>query len=236
MNESEESSYPKEFMKPHKHAHTIDAWRVFRIMAEFVDGFEAMTSLGPSVAVFGSSNSNPIDPKYYDLTEKIVAKIVKKGFGIITGGGPGIMETANHSAQIAGGRSCGLCIKLPSEPKPNPYIDQKYELNHRYFFIRKVMFVRYAQAFVVMPGGFGTLDELFEALTLIQTGKIKYFPVYLVGKTYWKGMLDWLKNTVLAHDNVKAKDLDLIHLTDDPDEIADGIEKHYRITKSLENF
>lgn len=232
----DEGFYPDGFMKPHKQAHTIDAWRVFRIMAEFVDGFETMTTLGPSVAIFGSTNSKPKDPKYYDLTEKIAGKIVEKGFGIITGGGPGIMEKANQGAQKAGGRSCGLCIKLPFEPEPNPYIDPKFELNFRYFFVRKVMFVRYAQAFVVLPGGFGTLDEFFEALTLIQTEKIKPFPVYLVGKDYWKGMLDWLKNTALAHGNIKPKDLDLIRLSDDPEEIAAGIEKHYRQTKSLENF
>lgn len=214
----------------------MDAWRVLRIMAEFVDGFETMTLLGPSVAIFGATNQKPKEPKYYDLAEKIGEKIALKGFGIITGGGPGIMERANRGAQNVKGRSCGLCIQLPNEPAPNPYIDSKYELNYRYFFVRKVMFVRYAQAFVVLPGGFGTLDELFEALTLVQTGKIKFFPIYLVGKEYWKGMLDWLKNTVFAHGNIKQADLDLIHSCDDPDEIADGIEKHYRKTKSLENF
>ncbi len=231
-----EGIYYDESQKPHKFTHTIDAWRVFRIMAEFVDGFETMTSLGPSVALFGSHNASPKDPKYYDLTETIVKKITKKGFGIITGGGPGMMERANKAAQEANGKSCGLCIKLPSEPKPNSYIDEKYELNFRYFFVRKVMFVRYAQAFVVMPGGYGTLDELFEALTLIQTEKITPFPVYLVGKEYWKGILEWLKNTVLAQGNIKPKDLELIHLSDDPDEIAEGIEKHYRVSKALENF
>lgn len=236
MKEMGESTYPEGFLKPHKQAHTIDAWRVFRIMAEFVDGFETMTFLGPSVAIFGSTNQNPKEPKYYDLTERIAEKIVSKGFGIITGGGPGIMERANKGAQNAKGRSCGVCIKLPSEPRPNAYIDPRYELNFRYFFVRKVMFVRYAQAFVVLPGGFGTLDELFEALTLIQTGKIKYFPVYLVGKAYWQGLIDWIKNTVMQHGNIKPSDFDLIHITDDPDEIADGIEKHYRKTKSLENF
>ncbi|MEN9654050.1 MAG: hypothetical protein RL235_162 [Chlamydiota bacterium] len=223
-------------MKPHKIAHQLDSWRMFRIMAEFVDGFETMTFLGPSVAIFGSTNAQPKERTYYDLTEKLAEKLVKKGFGIITGGGPGIMECANKGAQKAGGKSCGLCIKLPNEAKPNPFIDEPFELNFRYFFVRKVMFVRYAQAFVVMPGGFGTLDELFEALTLIQTAKIKYFPVYLVGKEYWKGLLDWIKSTVLAQGNIKPKDFDLIHLCDDPDEIADGIEKHYRKTKSLENF
>lgn len=231
-----EGEYAEEYMKPHKRMHTLDSWRIFRIMAEFVDGFETMTFLGPSVAVFGSTNRNPKDRKYYDLAEKIAEKIAKKGFAIITGGGPGIMECANKGAQKAGGRSCGLCINLPNEEKPNPHIDERFELNFRYFFVRKVMFVRYAQAFVVLPGGFGTLDELSEALTLIQTGKIKYFPIYLVGKEYWKGLLDWIRNTVLANDNIKQKDYDLIRLSDDPDEIADGIEKHYRQTKSLENF
>lgn len=236
MKDAGEDTYPEGFLKPHKQAHTIDAWRVFRIMAEFVDGFETMTFLGPSVAIFGSTNQNPIDTKYYDLTEKIAEKIVSKGFGIITGGGPGIMERANKGAQRANGRSCGLCIKLPSEPKPNPYIDSRYELNFRYFFVRKVMFIRYAQAFVVLPGGYGTLDELFEALTLIQTGKIKHFPIYLVGKDYWKGLIDWIKSTLLPKGNIKQTDFDLIQITDDPDEIVDGIERHYQKTKSLENF
>ncbi len=230
------NEFDEEFMKPHKKMHSLDSWRIFRIMSEFVDGFETMTFLGPSVAIFGSTNQNPVDRKYYDLTEKIAEKVVQKGFGVITGGGPGIMECANKGAQKAGGKSCGLCINLPFEAKPNPFIDTRFGLNFRYFFIRKVMFVRYAQAFIVLPGGFGTLDELFEALTLIQTKKIKSFPVYLVGKDYWKGLLDWLKNTVLAHNNIKKEDLDLIRLSDDPDEIAEGIEKHYRQTKSIENF
>jgi hypothetical protein len=232
----EEGPYGHSHLAPNKVAHSLDSWRLFRIMAEFVDGFETMTNLGPSVAIFGSTNRNPLDPRYYDLAEEIAKKIVQRNFGIITGGGPGIMESANKGAQAAGGKSCGLCIKLPNEAKPNPYIDEKFELNLRYFFVRKVMFVRYAQAFVVLPGGFGTLDELFEALTLVQTEKIKFFPVYLVGKDYWKGMLDWLKTTVLSFGNIKQKDLDLIRLSDDPDEIAAGIEKHYRQTQSLENF
>ncbi len=225
-----------DLLSPHKQAHSLDSWRLFRIISEFVDGFETMTFLGPSVAVFGSSNQHPISRTYYDLAEKISEKIVEKGFGIITGGGPGIMECANKGAQKAGGKSCGVCVNLPFESKPNPYIDEKYELNFRYFFIRKVMFVRYAQGFVVLPGGYGTLDELFEALTLIQTKKIKPFPIYLVGKEYWTGMLDWLKNTALAQGNIKQEDLDLIRISDDPDEIAEGIEKHYRQSKSIENF
>lgn len=236
MSDDYNIEFTGEQMKPHKRVHTLDSWRIFRIMAEFVDGFETMTFLGPSVAVFGSTNPKPMIPQYYDLAVEISKKIVRKGFGIITGGGPGIMECANKGAQDAGGRSCGLCINLPNEAKPNPNIDSKYQLNFRYFFVRKVMFIRYAQAFVVMPGGFGTLDELFEALTLIQTGKIKFFPVYLVGKDYWSGLLDWIRNTMLANNNITQKDFDLIRVTDDPDEIADGIEKYYRKTKSLENF
>ena len=146
------------------------------------------------------------------------------------------MECANKGAQEAKGKSCGLCITLPSEAKPNPYIDPKYLLNFRYFFVRKVMFIRYAQAFVVMPGGYGTLDELFEALTLIQTGKIKFFPIYLVGKDYWAGLLDWIRNTLLTNNNIKKEDFDLIRVSDDPEEIANGIEQYYRKSKSLENF
>jgi uncharacterized protein (TIGR00730 family) len=226
----------KPIQEPHKKQRTPDAWRIFRIMAEFVDGFETMTSLGPSVAVFGSTNADPIDRTYYDLAEVISEKLVRKGFGIITGGGPGIMECANKGAQRGNGKSCGLCINLPDESKPNPYIDPAYALSFRYFFIRKVMFVRYAQGFVVLPGGYGTLDELSEALTLIQTAKIKAFPVYLVGKKYWKGLLDWLHNTVLANGNIKPEDLKLFHLSDDPDEIVEGITAHYNKSKSLENF
>jgi hypothetical protein len=223
-------------LPPKERAQFFDSWRIFRIMAEFVDGFEKMTSLGPSVAIFGATNPNPISPHYRNLASEIAKKLVQRGFGIITGGGPGIMEAANKGAQEAGGRSCGLCIKLPSEPEPNRYIDVNYELNFRYFFVRKVMFVRYAQAFVVLPGGFGTLDELTEALTLIQTRKIKSIPVYLVGAEYWQDLLSWLRKTVLMQGNIKQADYNLIRLSDDPEEICDGIEKEYRASKSLENF
>lgn len=236
MRDEYNAEYADQNRIPHKQAHSLDAWRIFRIMAEFVDGFETMTFLGPSVAIFGSTNPSPKIPRYYEMAVEISKKISQRGFGIITGGGPGIMECANKGAQEAGGRSCGLCINLPNEARPNPYIDDRYNLNFRYFFVRKVMFVRYAQAFVVLPGGFGTLDELFEALTLIQTQKIKFFPVYLVGKEYWSGLLDWMKNTLLANNNIKQEDFDLIRVSDDPEEIANGIEIHYRKTKSLENF
>ena len=207
----------------------------FRIMAEFVDGFETMASLGPAVAIFGSTNPYPQEYKYYRLAEEIAKKITAKGFGIITGGGTGIMECANKGAQEGGGKSCGLCINLPMQ-KPNPHIDARYEINFRYFFVRKVMFVRYAKAFVILPGGYGTMDEFFEALTLIQTKKIKHFPIYLVGRDYWLGLLEWLRSTVLALGNIQKEDFDLIRLTDDPDEIANGIAEHYHKTHSFENF
>lgn len=215
---------------------TPDSWRIFRIMAEFVDGFETMTSLGPSVAIFGSTNPSSNDQKYQRLAEEIGKKIAEKGFGIITGGGPGIMECANKGAREGGGKSCGLCINLPLVQQPNPHIDARYEITFRYFFVRKVMFVRYAKAFVILPGGFGTMDEFFEALTLIQTKKINHFPIYLVGRDYWKGLVDWIQSTVLAQGNIQKEDFDLIRLTDNPDEIATGIEEHYLKTRALENF
>lgn len=227
---------PESMLKPLNPLPVPDSWRIFRIMAEFVDGFETMTSLGPAVAIFGSTNPSPKDRKYYDLAETVAAKIAAKGFGIITGGGPGIMECANKGALEEGGKSCGLCINLPLESKPNPHIDARYELTFRYFFVRKVMFVRYARAFVVFPGGYGTLDEFFEALTLIQTGRSCHFPIYLVGRDYWKGLLDWLRHTVLGHGNIKSEDFDLIQLSDDPEEIANGIEAHFRKVQALENF
>lgn len=205
-------------------------------MAEFVDGFETMASLGPAVAIFGSTNPTPQDRKYYDLAETLSAKIASKGFSIMTGGGPGIMECANLGAKKTGGKSCGLCINLPQESKPNPHIDARYELTFRYFFVRKMLFVRYARAFVIFPGGFGTLDELFEAVTLIQTGRSRRFPIYLVGSDYWQGLLDWLKNTVLRAQNIKPEDLELLRVSDDPDEIANGIDLHNRKVHALENF
>ncbi len=211
-----------------------DAWRVFRILSEFVEGFEVMTDIGPSVAIFGSSRVKENDP-HYDMAVKLSGKIAKKGFGIITGGGPGIMEAANEGARAAGGKSCGLCIDMPKE-EPNPFIDRQYLLRFRYFFVRKVMFVRYAQAFVILPGGYGTLDEVFEALTLIQTEKSKKFPIYLIGTQYWKGLVDWLKTQVLAKGNISPIDLDLFQVTDDLDAVADGIADYYDKTKTLENF
>lgn len=213
----------------------IDSWRVFRIISEFVDGFETMTALGPSVSIFGSARLPPASP-YYNMAIDVAALIAKKGFAVITGGGPGLMEAANKGAQSVGGNSCGLSIALPTEDDSNAFIDRRYRLNFRYFFIRKVMFIRYAQGYVFLPGGYGTLDELFEALTLIQTEKINSFPIYLMGKTYWEGLLDWLQTTVLEKGCVSQKDLSLLQITDDPEEVALGIDRHYKNCKGQRNF
>jgi uncharacterized protein (TIGR00730 family) len=213
-----------------------DPWRIFRIMAEVVEGFEKMHSLGPSVAFFGSAQHLPLDSFYSKKATELAEKLVKKGFGIITGGSMGIMEAANKGAFEAKGKSCGLCIDLPSEEKPNKYIDDHYLLKFRYFFVRKVMFVKYAQAFVVFPGGYGTLDEFTEALTLIQTRKIKKFPVFLIGEDYWKGFVKWLKEVPIEQKLLHEKDLELFILTDDIDYVADAIKEHYEQVKGLENF
>ena len=212
-----------------------DAWRIFRILSEFVDGFGTMTELGPSVAIFGASQMK-VGDKYYEQAAVLASKIAQKGFGIITGGGPGIMEAANQGAKAAGGNSCGLCIDLPTEEQPNPFIDPKFLLKFRYFFIRKVMFVRYAQAFVVLPGGLGTLDELFEALTLIKTKKIARFPVFLVGASYWNDMVKWLTTAPLSNGYIDQEDLKLFTITDNLDEVVDKIAFHCNLTHCLENF
>lgn len=212
-----------------------DAWRIFRILSEFVDGFESMTTIGPSVSIFGSARLQVASP-YYNLAIDVAQSITRRGFAIITGGGPGIMEAANKGAQSVSGRSCGLSIDLPFESPSNVFIDTKYNLRFRYFFVRKVMFIRYAQGYVFLPGGVGTLDELFEALTLIQTKKIHSFPIYMMGKTYWEGLIEWIKHTVLAEACISPEDLDLIRLTDDPEEVANGIERHYQKHRVERNF
>lgn len=206
---------------------TNDSWALFKIMSEFVHGYERMSEIGPCVSVFGSARMKPGD-KYYELTVKVSEKIVEKGFGVITGGGPGIMEAGNKGAHQGGGTSVGLNIELPFEQHDNPYIDKDKSLDFDYFFVRKVMFVKYSQGFVVMPGGFGTLDELFEAITLIQTRKIDKFPIILVGKDYWSGLLDWIKKT-LSDDyaTINPEDLDLIHLVDSEEEVADILDQFY---------
>lgn len=221
--------------EPNQKEFTSDSWRVFRIISEFVDGFETMTNIGPSVSIFGSARLQPSSP-YYALAIEAAQHISKKGFAIITGGGPGIMEAANKGAQSASGASCGLSISLPTEAASNAFIDQRYNLKFRYFFIRKVMFIRYAQGYVFLPGGLGTLDELFEALTLIQTKKIRYFPIYLMGKSYWEGIIDWLIKVALQHQCITEEDLKLFQITDDPEEVANGIERHYQRDQAKKNF
>ena len=196
-------------------------------MGEFVDGFENLSKIGPCVSIFGSARTKPDHP-HYKLTIEVAEKIVELGFGIITGGGPGIMEAANKGAKNALGPSVGLCIELPFEQTINEYIDDDKSLDFDYFFVRKVMFMKYAQAFVVMPGGFGTLDELFEALTLIQTKKAEKFPVILVGKSFWKGCFKWIKEILLNENNyISEIDLELFSIVDSPDEVVDILNKFY---------
>ena len=194
---------------------TTDAWRVLRIMGEFVEGFETLASLGPAVSIFGSARVKP-DSEFYLHAEKTAALLAEEGFAVITGGGPGIMEAANKGTLAAGGLSVGCNIELPFEQGMNEYVEMS--VNFRYFFVRKTMFVKYAEAFIIFPGGFGTMDELFEALTLIQTGKVRNFPVVLFGSSYWQGLVDWLRARMLEDGMVHEKDLNLLIVTDSPEE------------------
>ena len=212
-----------------------DSWALFKIMAEFVDGYEKMSMIGPCVSFFGSARTASDDPQY-QLTVDIAEAIVKSGLGVITGGGPGIMEAANLGAKKGGGTSVGLNINLPFEQKHNEYIDDDKLMNFEYFFVRKVVFIKYSQGFVVMPGGFGTLDELFEALTLIQTEKIKKFPILLVGKEYWSGLLDWIKVVLLKENKLDPDDLNLIHLVDSKEEVVEQLQKFYKQEFFKPNF
>lgn len=203
-----------------------DSWMVFKIMAEFVDGYEKLAKIGPCVSLFGSARLKKTD-KYYQVAVDIAEKITQIGFGIITGGGPGIMEAGNRGARKAGGKSIGLNIELPFEQHFNPYIDKHYSMDFNYFFVRKVMFVKYSQGFVVMPGGFGTLDELSEAMTLIQTQKIARFPIVLVGSDFWGGLLDWFQNTLLKNGMIAEEDLNLYRVVDTADEAVAHIKAFY---------
>jgi len=215
---------------------TNDTWQIFRIMSEFVEGFETMSKLGPAVTIFGSARAKP-GSKHYELAVKIAKRLAEEGYGIITGGGPGIMEAANKGAQEGHTDSIGLNIDLPFEQQANPYIDPDKLIDFRYFFVRKVMFVKYAQAFVVMPGGFGTLDELFEALTLIQTKKIDKFPVILFDSSFWKGLLNWIKAQLLEkYHYISPEDLEIIHVTDDVEEVVKIINEFYEKYKLRPNF
>ena len=206
---------------------TNDSWAIFKVMAEFVNGYETLGKIGPCVSIFGSARTQPDNP-YYKTAEDIAAKLAKKGYGIITGGGPGIMEAGNKGAQEGKGPSVGLNIELPFEQNHNPFIDNDKVLHFDYFFVRKVMFVKYSQGFIVLPGGFGTLDELFESLTLIQTHKIGRFPIILVGREYWKGLIDWIKTVMLAEEkNISPDDLDLFQVVDTPTEAVAIIDEFY---------
>ncbi len=207
---------------------SADSWAIFKVMSEFVEGFDKLAKIGPCVTIFGSART-PRDHAYYKVAEEIAAKLVRHGYGVITGGGPGIMEAGNKGAFSEGGKSVGLNIQLPFEQFNNVYIDRDKLLNFDYFFVRKVMFVRYSQGFVVLPGGFGTLDEFFEALTLIQTNKIGHFPIVLVGKDYWGGLVDWIKSRLLQDDlhYISEPDLDLFCVVDTATEAVKVIDEFY---------
>lgn len=207
--------------------HTTDSWRVFKIISELVEGFEKLARIGPCVSIFGSARTHHND-KYYRMAEEIAYKLTQNGYGVITGGGPGIMEAANKGAKRGNGKSVGINIDLPFEQKPNPYIDADKLITFDHFFVRKVMFMKYAQGFIVLPGGFGTFDELFEAITLIQTRKIGKFPIILVGEKYWKGLIEWIREVMLQEENnISPEDLNLFTIVDTAEEAVENITKFY---------
>lgn len=214
---------------------TYDSWQIFKVISEFVEGFEKLGAIGPCVSIFGSARSKP-DSNFYKMAEEIAYLLVKKGFGVITGGGPGIMEAANKGAHFSGGKSVGLNIRLPYEQRPNVFIDQDKLIEFDYFFVRKVMFMKYSQGYIVLPGGFGTLDEMFEAVTLIQTHKMVHFPVILVKKDYWQGLMDWLRDKILHEKNIDNDDLSLIQIVDTTEEAVAAIEEFYHKYSLKPNF
>jgi len=214
---------------------SADSWVIFKVMSEFVEGFEKLSKIGPCVSIFGSARTKPEHP-YYKMTEEIAAKLVRHGYGVVSGGGPGIMEAANKGASSQGGKSVGLNIILPFEQKGNIYIDPDKLITFDYFFVRKVMFVKYSQGFIVMPGGFGTLDEFFEALTLIQTKKIGRFPIVLVGRDYWAGLVDWVKQVMMKEGYISESDLDFFALVDTPTEAVKVIDDFYAKYLLTPNF
>ncbi|MBI2258372.1 MAG: TIGR00730 family Rossman fold protein [Flavobacteriia bacterium] len=215
---------------------TNDSWAIFKIMSEFVEGYERMAKIGPCISVFGSARTKE-NNKYYHLATEVSEKLSKAGYGVITGGGPGVMEAGNKGAQLGGGKSVGLNIDLPFEQNHNPYIDPEHNLEFDYFFVRKVVFVKYSQGFVVLPGGFGTMDEMFEALTLIQTKKINKRPVVLIGTEYWSGLFQWVEKVMLGHENnISEKDLELYKIVDTADEAVKYIEDFYKDHELSPNF
>jgi uncharacterized protein (TIGR00730 family) len=213
-----------------------DSWTMFKVIAEFVEGFERLNKIGPCISIFGSARTLPDSP-YYQLATNVARRLTDEGYGIITGGGPGIMEAGNKGANEGSGRSVGLNIELPFEQGSNPYVDKDKNFNFNYFFVRKVMFVKYAQGFVILPGGFGTMDEMFEVLTLIQTNKIEKVPVILMGVQFWSGLKEWLNSTMFQEfKNINAEDLNLLPITDDPDEVVRYINEFYEHSKLRPNF
>ena len=213
-----------------------DSWEIFKIMGEFVEGFERLSKIGPCVSIFGSARTDP-ENKYYAIAEELAYQLTQHKFGVITGGGPGIMEAGNKGAKRGGGKSVGLNILLPFEQEPNIYIDNDKIINFDYFFVRKVMFIKYAQGFIVLPGGYGTLDEMFEALTLIQTKKSGKFPIILIGTEFWSGLINWIKDVLLKEEkNINEEDLDLIKIVDSPKEAVKQINEFYKKYHLKPNF
>ncbi len=232
MNHSIKNIHERDWAESLAHS----SWQIFKVMAEFVEGFEVLNKVGPCISIFGSARTTSGHP-YYELAAEIARKLVQEGFGIITGGGPGAMEAANKGAHLAGGRSVGLNIELPHEQQANQYIDRDKAVNFSFFFVRKVMFVKYAQGFVMMPGGFGTMDEFFEVATLIQTRKLNETPMILVGSSYWSGLLDWMKKVMCdSHHNINPGDLDLVKMYDTADEVVDYFREFYSVHKLRPNF
>lgn len=237
MENSRDSRVSQKFnQRSWAEAKSNDSWSIFKIMSEFVEGYERMQRIGPCVSIFGSARTKPDHP-YYQMTVDIAKRLTQKGYGVITGGGPGIMEAGNKGAREGGGTSVGLNIDLPFEQSSNQWIDHDKSIDFDYFFVRKVMFVKYSQGFIVMPGGFGTMDELFESLTLIQTNKIGRFPIILVGKQFWSGLVDWIKGTLLEEEsNISPGDMDLFIVVDSAEEAVSEIDKFYSYYLLKPNF
>jgi len=235
--ESEDIEKLKQSIQPKTWSETIsyDTWEIFKVMSEMVEGFEKLSRIGPCVSIFGSARTREGN-HYYKLTEEIAYLLTKAGFGIITGGGPGIMEAANKGAHFAGGKSVGLNINLPFEQSPNPFVDRNKLLTFDFFYVRKTMFMRYSMGFIAMPGGFGTLDELTEAITLIQTHKLVRFPIILVGQDYWQGLIEWLKQTVILEKNIVAEDLEIFKIVDNAEDAVSLINEFYKTYELKPNF
>ena len=230
------SKVPMKFKpRPWNEMKAENAWTMFKVVSEFVDGFERMNKIGPCISIFGSARIKSEDP-YYKLATEVAQRFTHEGYGIITGGGPGIMEAGNKGAREANGKSVGLNIELPMEQGSNPYVDWDKNFQFNYFFVRKVMFVKYAQGFVVMPGGFGTMDEIFEVLTLVQTKKIEQVPIVFMGKSYWGGLVDWFRNTMAATKMINEEDLNLFLVTDDIEDAVAHINNFYKFGKLRPNF